>query len=292
MARYTGRKATIEAYKRERKRVMGYIHELESLGVSVPKELTPKQGGKVKAPDVAKLKRVTKESIMRKSTIVINETSYTGKRTTEVYTGKDVERVVRREKTKRSREITEKIKSGEYYHDPRTGDIMDRESRQKIGHRKVTEKEKREYEERLNRKGVKPTPPKPEPVEPEELGGVALPPEEPVEVNENELAYTEFMNLLNGGLKEESKRSAEHVNWILEYIHKAEEVYKKEEIGARILEMYKMGYDAVQAIRYKDEVTDSFIRGLAIGLPIKGRDKMDMQVEDDTGYDTEEEYEE
>lgn len=298
MARYTGRKATIEAYKRERKRVMGYIHELESLGVSVPKELIPQQGGKVKAPDVAKLKRTTRETIMRKSTLVITEKSYTGKTSTEVYKGKDVEKVVRREKTKRSREMTEKIKSGEYYHDPRTGDIYDKKSRQKVGHRKVTPKEKREYEERLRGGGDG------GPIGGEDgtdEGGII---EEPPVIDEDLRTYDEFIDTLestvldshdivHGKYGRKERQSSDNAEKMLEYIKRAVEEYKsKKVVGAMLNAMKLLGYTFEMAISYIDEVYDKFTSMLTHVLPIENRDEYDKSIEDDTGYDTEEEYEE
>lgn len=108
--RYEGRKKTIEAYKKERERVMKVIKRLEQRGVQVSESVIPKQGGKVTYKDVQKLKSLDRESIARKSVYVTKEYNpKTGRYKKVTVSGKDVlyevEKTKNRERTERYKEI-------------------------------------------------------------------------------------------------------------------------------------------------------------------------------------------
>lgn len=296
--RYTGKQATIERYKTARKNAMKRIASLKEKGVTVPESLIPKQGGHVVMADVHNVEKLTREYILKKSTITVKEKKSKGKGTDIVtYKGSDVAKVLRREENKKQREVREKLAKGEYTRLDEFGVIVDK---------------KGNIVKRIKNKYKKQTPIKidePSPIEPGKDTGITVDddfgtgasPE--FERYDSYRMYIDFVLADVGNYAADDRIGRENLprklrdqvnraKSIMSYINDAVSKYGSEKVGEVLIEMSKMNFPSFYIITYIDTEYDRYVAMLSKMLPIKGRKEFDLYHNDyDTEVYNEEDYE-
>lgn len=292
MPRYSGRKSTIELYKKEKERVTGIVKRLEAKGVIVPESIINKQAGdKILMKDVKRLQAMTRESIAKRSQIVVSKQEYKhikgrGFYVTEttVIKGQDVNRELRKQAVRSAREKREARMSGRYVIDPNTGYKYDKETGEVTKATKGEIKRAKEEQERA-------IPELPADGGAGSGGGYA----EPIDFGQQFL--NQYLNKLGMYTMDNDelihtkskfvKEMARNANAIDSYIGKAIDQYGAQEV-ARILEsMASEGLDITPKMLYDDDAMEMYLNELDRQLPLDDRYDFELSRNDEEGAEEE-----
>lgn len=282
MPRYSGRKSTIELYKKEKERVTGIVKRLEAKGVIVPESIINKQAGdKILMKDVKRLQSMTRESIVKRSQVEVYSLDHLDV-TVQTVTGKQAVRELKKQGV-RSRRAKREERSGRggNYHidlidgfkiDLRNGKVIGRATKREIEREKQRRRDAEEWAETVNS------------YEPEldDWEQTTYDDIEPIDFDDEFLnryfANLEFNRKLTGAPEDDP---------IIQYLEKAKEQYSTSELSKALQRMADAGETILPMIFYSEEASNHYLSMLDRYLPLEDRYDFEMDRNDEDSEDEE-----
>lgn len=301
MAKYTGRKSTVQKYKAARANFMKRVKRLEAKGVLVNKDLIPGVGGHVTMKDVHRLEKLTSEKIAMRSEIAVTEEKYiTGHNRatvkqvkTVIATGRDVVRELKKRGVRSAREKRKARESGKIYVDPDTGYKINVETgeMEKASKREI-ERARKQQNQEASEQGV---PPVDIPIDyfddgfdDSDYSDIDFD-SEFIKIYTDQLGmFTMDNDTLIHTKNPWVKKTGRNANTISNYINDAISKYGSSAVADALRSMGYEGITITPMMLYKDEEFDFYMAKLESYLPLNDRFDYDAQSNDEDEY--EEEY--
>lgn len=280
MPRYSGRKSTIELYKKEKERVTGIVKRLEAKGVIVPESIINKQAGdKILMKDVKRLQGMTRESIVKRSQVEVYSLDHLDV-TVQTVTGKQAVQELKKQGVRSRRAKREEKTSlvSRYYIDPKDGFKIDLRNGKVIG--RATQKEiDREVKERERRRRW---------IEEVEASSAEDSDDDDTWYDWQPIDFDkEFLDRFFNSMDYYRKLvGAPENDPITEYFKKAKEQYSDTELSKALQKMGDAGILS-PVVFYNDDAADMYLSLLDRYLPLGERYDFELDRNDDDSMEEE-----